>query len=292
MIDFTQKRIADRICAAATKSLLYEVSATPKPGLVDKHNNGSHKDMCFNTFIDSAMALIPWFIEFFNCGQINAKKDSKSVFLSLRELGIKAEYDMRQATGGVNTHKGCVFAFSIMIGAYGAVYANAVNNGEENICREAIIDKIKEIAACSLEDFNKASEGQTNGLKLYNEYHIKGARGEASEGFPTALNIGMPELKKNISEGYDTNDAMVKTMLVLISKVVDTNMISRGGMKKADTKMKLVESRLKDISKDNIYEIADEIDQDFIDDNMSPGGCADILAASMFFYLLERDNLW
>ena len=41
---FTEKR-ADEIAAMAGKSLLYEVSTTPKPGLVDRANSGAHHDM-------------------------------------------------------------------------------------------------------------------------------------------------------------------------------------------------------------------------------------------------------
>ena len=34
----------------AIKSILFEVSASPKPGLVDRYNSGAHKDMDFFTF--------------------------------------------------------------------------------------------------------------------------------------------------------------------------------------------------------------------------------------------------
>ena len=39
------------------RALLYEVSVTPKPGLVDRQNSGSHQDMDFYTFLDSAAAF-------------------------------------------------------------------------------------------------------------------------------------------------------------------------------------------------------------------------------------------
>ena len=43
-------QFTDRIAEFATRALLYEVSVTPKPGLVDRANAGSHQDMDFYTF--------------------------------------------------------------------------------------------------------------------------------------------------------------------------------------------------------------------------------------------------
>ena len=36
---------ADMIAACAVEALLVEAAATPKPGLVDRSNNGAHRDM-------------------------------------------------------------------------------------------------------------------------------------------------------------------------------------------------------------------------------------------------------
>ena len=66
--EFFRDRAADQAASAAVRGLLYEVSTTPKPGLVDRNNSGSHKDMDFFTFLDSSASLIPWFREFFCLG--------------------------------------------------------------------------------------------------------------------------------------------------------------------------------------------------------------------------------
>ena len=52
---------ARRIAQCAQKALLYEVSVTPKPGLVDRNGCGAHRDMDFFTFLDSAVVLLPYF---------------------------------------------------------------------------------------------------------------------------------------------------------------------------------------------------------------------------------------
>ncbi|MBQ7455901.1 MAG: citrate lyase holo-[Clostridia bacterium] len=57
------KRLADseRIASLAVQSLLDEVCAAPKPGLVDRLDHGSHRDMDIFTFNASAAALWPNF---------------------------------------------------------------------------------------------------------------------------------------------------------------------------------------------------------------------------------------
>ena len=102
------QRLADRIARDACRALLYEVNVTPKPGLVDRNNNGSHRDMDIFTFADSACALYPYFKSCALQG-LAGKENPQELFCSLRPLGREAEEQMKQATNGVNTHKGAIF---------------------------------------------------------------------------------------------------------------------------------------------------------------------------------------
>ena len=77
------------VAKLATKALLYEVSISPKAGLVSRLSNGSHKDMDFYTFIDSALSLDEYFSECFVYGQENDFY-SLNFFKNLRDLGKKA----------------------------------------------------------------------------------------------------------------------------------------------------------------------------------------------------------
>ena len=61
-------QFTDRIAEFATRALLYEVSVTPKPGLVDRANAGYHEDMDFYTFLNSAVSLTPYFCEMVETG--------------------------------------------------------------------------------------------------------------------------------------------------------------------------------------------------------------------------------
>ena len=101
--EFFRDRAADQAASAAVRGLLYEVSTTPKPGLVDRNNSGSHKDMDFFTFLDSSASLIPWFREFFCLGWDHSSESDGQLFERLRYAGQRAEAAMFSATGGINT---------------------------------------------------------------------------------------------------------------------------------------------------------------------------------------------
>ena len=102
----------------AYKALIKEVELTPKPGLVDCANNGSHKDMNIDTFYASANAIKPFICKFIKCG---------NSFDNLRKVGIECEEKMLNATKGINTHKGMIFSLAVICGAIGSVGTSCLN---------------------------------------------------------------------------------------------------------------------------------------------------------------------
>ena len=88
----------------AVRALLYEVTTTPKPGLVDRRNSGSHTDMDSFTFMSSAASLYPYFEACTRAGRKTADGPAPETFAALRPLGCEAEGEMLAATHGVNTH--------------------------------------------------------------------------------------------------------------------------------------------------------------------------------------------
>ena len=108
--------------ALARSALLFEVDLTPKPGLVDAENNGSHPDLSRELFYLSAEALEPYFIQYW---QIGADKPLPAIFPALRRLGLEAEAEMFAATGGRNTHKGVHFCLGLVLAAAGYLYYQA-----------------------------------------------------------------------------------------------------------------------------------------------------------------------
>ena len=270
---------ADTVSNLAVQSLLDEVDTTPKPGLVDRRNSGSHRDMNIGTFYASANALRPYFRSCVRCGMETAADPGEATFLQLRQLGLQAEQAMFAATGGVNTHKGAIFTMGILCGAAGRLWKPEDGWEEREIFRE--------VAAMTREtmeqDFLKG--GDTVGQRLYRDYGIRGIRGQAAEGLPAVAELGLPRFRAYLQEGLGQNEAGIRTLLHLIARVEDTNMIARGGMEGAKQGAEVCAALL-----EQEFTLADveKLDDWFISRNLSPGGCADLLAAVYFLQALTK----
>lgn len=288
----TEKRILEgllaadgaRIGALVTQALLDEVDTTPKPGLVDKNNSGAHGDMTRQTFYDSAAALADYWPDCFHTGGETASLPPEETFTRLRVRGLDAEKAMRQATGGVNTHKGAIFLLGILCGALGRLWrpARPVASPKE-VCGESR----RMVSAALNAEWAVLTENPpahpTAGERLYLQYGIKGARGEAESGFVRVLQTSLPVLEKELSKGNSRNEGAVAALLALIAQDADTNMIHRGGIDLAQRMSRETALRLAN-DPDGYMQLAAELDEAFIAQNLSPGGCADLLSVTLFFH--------
>lgn len=281
MHDYFRDRRAQEVGCCAVKAVLSEVSVTPKPGLVDRKDSGSHSDMDFFTFMDSAAALSPWFPRFFRAGWDN----ETGLFSALRKMGQQAEREMFAATGGVNTHKGLIFSMAILCGALGRAMAEHFPQTPE---REAVLDIVRDLGKESLGDFDR-KEAETAGLRCHRHHGILGIRGEAAEGFPAVFGIGLPTLEHWLEQGSALNDAAAATLIALIAGVVDTNMIHRGGQDEALLRRKEASELLRRLTPENITAELEELNREYIRRHLSPGGCADLLALTLFIHFIEQN---
>ncbi|MDR0851861.1 MAG: citrate lyase holo-[acyl-carrier protein] synthase, partial [Clostridiales Family XIII bacterium] len=216
---------ADQISAAAVRALLYEVSITPKPGLVDRVNNGAHSDMNYYTFIDSSCALITYFRETVRFAA-NYTGEISGLLDRLGPLGRRAEKEMFVATGGVNTQKGLIFSLGLFCAAAGYLYQSA-----EILTLSNLLDTVQIIAAeKDGVPSDRTENDPTHGMSVCIQYGISGIRGEASKGFPCVRKIGYPVLKSLIQQGVCTDEAGAITLLLLIAATEDTNIIYRAGL--------------------------------------------------------------
>lgn len=259
----------------AALSLLDEVSVTPKPGLVDRANSGSHRDMTLSTFVSSTAALVPYFRDCVRIGWDTRQDSPETAFRLLRQAGKKAEEAMYLATSGVNTHKGAIFTMGILCGAAGRSWDSG-------------FDSLLTVAGSMTRDAMEADfrnmDSSTAGGRLFLLHGIRGIRGEAADGFPALRETGLPVFRRCLSEGLCWNDAGMVTLLHLIARVEDTNMIARGGMDLA------AEARrwAAELRNTPTREMISQLDARFIRNHLSPGGCADLLAAVCFLHRLIR----
>lgn len=287
MFEFFTERFSDNISRLAIRALLYEVSVTPKPGLVDRVNNGAHKDMDFYSFIDSSLTLLPYFRNCVNLGLKHAEIADEDLFSLLRPEGVLAEKQMLAMTGGVNTHKGAIFSLGLICAAIGRIEACGGQLDEKTVCCE-----VKKLAKYSLKDYELTVNREHTGIEMaYVKYRFTGARGEAASGFQHVLRMALPELRCQLERGKTLNDAGVFALLRLISIIEDTNVVKRCDRQALEN----IQHKAKVMLEQNITHM-DEVeimDQLLIEKNISPGGCADLLAITYFFHFLltESDSL-
>lgn len=327
----------EHIAALAVQSLVDEVHTTPKPGLVDRRNNGSHTDMDVSTFLASANALESYFQECVKIGQETcnltpetdnhiSQPDSPvtktprlspaaplspaDTFSLLRQAGIAAEAAMYKATGGVNTHKGIIYTMGVLCGSLGRLWTpeHPIADTEAVLaeCARMVEHSVKSDFASinsSLTDTPTTETPTTEtsttdaadnptvltnhftaGLRLYQEQGLTGIRGEVAAGLPSVINIGLPAYKKALQAGLSANDAGAVTLLHLIAGVKDTNLYHRGGNDGAAYAASAAQNLLAHAPYPSAR-LIEALDDAFIARNLSPGGCADLLAVTYFLFM-------
>lgn len=263
----------------AVQALKLEAGTTPKPGLVDREGNGAHSDMDYAMFLTSSEALRTCFESCAAAGMAGEKPET------FREIGLAGEQSMYEATNHVNTHKGLIFSMGILCGVLGELVTC-----QEAFSEEDVRGRVKALA-CSL--LQGVAVSETHGQKVLKETGTKGIRGEAESGFGSVFDIGLPALRKALAEGNTLNDAMIKTLLTLMSQTEDSNVVYRGGPEglafvkhQAAEILSLMDGVLtgKDLDRVRAFDTA------CIEKNLSPGGSADLLALTAMLYLFFEEN--
>jgi len=267
-----------RLAALSRACLEAEVSATPKPGLVDRATCGAHTDMDHPMFLRSAAALEPHFAAMADFGSKNT--EFPALLAGLRQLGMAAEADMYAATGGVNTHKGAVFSLGLLCGCAGRREALGLPRTAEGLCAD-----VAEMTAgiCAREYAGlEHKENPTKGERMYLRYRVTGARGEAESGFFAARSWGLPVLKACLEAGWRENDALVAVLCALMARMIDTNVLARRDMETAEWLRRRMTGTVWDEG------ALSRLDAELTRRNISPGGCADMVALTLWLYRYEQ----
>lgn len=285
----TYENFAHYTAALAQRAVLYEVSTTPKPGLVDRLNNGAHKDMNFFTFLASSTVLYRGFYEFTLEGTLFNEKNFSLLLKKLRPIGIECEKNMFKTTAGVNTHKGVIFSLGIICGVLGYLHKNT---GNMSFPAELICEMVRKTAKnITVNDFKniESKETLTHGEYLYKTYGLKGIRGEVENGFESLRKKALPLMRSSKTPCLERNDLFLEILLNIMCCCEDTNIASRSGIEGLNY-AKASASRFLDeggIFQKNAKEKLSLMNKDFVKKNISPGGSADLLAAAIFLGLIE-----
>ena len=251
--------VADRIADFARQALMEEAMLTPKPGLVDRNNRGAHMDMDLPLMIRSARALYPTF-------RRAALLGLGLGTTSLREIGLEGEKQMTEATGGVNTHRGALYALGLFAWAWARRAATGKSLTEEigQAAKEVRMERGRPLPS-------------SHGQQIRAAYGVEGPEDEAFLGFPAARKVHAYLVKS----GGDVKGALLIAMLA----TDDANLLYRGGKegltlaRKEASKALLLEGEARDRA-------LLRMDRLFIEKNLSPGGSADMLALGLAAYRL------
>lgn len=272
--------IPDHVANVAGGALLAELDTWPKPGLVSYVDQGSHTDMDAGTFEASTAALIPFFAQLTEAGANGAD------MTALREIGIAAERAMLSATGGVNTHRGAIFGLGLLCAAAGASWS-----GRGAIWRPAWLGEVvRRRWGGSI--LRGPIPLRSHGTDAWRRFGAGGARAQAACGFPHALEVALPALRlARTTQTDDPQAARVQAFFALLAEMEDTNLLHRGGAEG----LSFAQQAAKDflgrggIAQDDWREEAANVHHAFVARRLSPGGCADLLAISLFLDALETD---
>lgn len=258
------------LAASAERALREELAAYPKPGLVSHRDRGSHADMTAWHFERSIDALRPYFGEVAHAGARGAGFDT------LRALGVRAERTMLHATGGVNTHRGAIFALGLLVAAAAGPDDGPLGERVRTRWGDALL--------------RHRSPAGSHGDAARQRYGAGGALREAAAGFPSVYRVGLPGLRAAARRTGDARRAAVHAFFCLLAEVEDTNLLHRGGA----AGLAWARARATTFLEGGGALAADwerralDVHVDFVERRLSPGGCADLLAATLLVDALER----
>lgn len=271
-------RAVETIGEAAAHALRLELAVAPKPGLVTLVSSGSHTDMDAATFLASIAAITPYFHE------IAAAGFALSSFAVLQRLGIEAERTMSTATSGINTHRGAIFTLGLLAAAAGRMLRCGRPLAPASLTAF--------VAACWGPDILDAADKapRSPGSLAAQAHGVPGARQQAARGFPAISRLALPAFRRAHRRTRCLNAAAVETLFALIADLDDTNLLHRGGREGADFARDAAAGFLTagGVSAPGWETRAEAIGEAFVARRLSPGGCADLLAATLFLVEIER----
>ena len=255
----------------ASMALQAELDTTPKPGLVDRNDNGAHRDMDHALMRRSIQALHPYFVRLAQIGFDNPQPRHDEI----QQVGIEAEQAMFKATGGVNTHKGALFSIGLAAVALGGMACS--NNAQLH----SLSNSIASLASL----FPDTSE--THGSKAKANNKLKGALDNAREGYTQLFKAWLPFYLDRLAEG--DRYALHKTLLRIMCDLDDTNIVYRTSMETMQEVQAEARRMLEHIPETTHFEAAlQAMNTDYIRRNISPGGSADMLSLVVFLSNVVR----
>ena len=262
----------ERLAAGLAEGARRELYLTPKPGLVDRRNQGSHPDLSL-ALMEASIGIVRDFLEATVRSLVNGE-----AFESQKQLGIVAEQRL-YAELGTNTHKGFIFLSGMLL-----IARWHADSDDETRIRETL-------SQLAIRFFRMAPVLPSNGQRVREQYQAQGIVGETALGLPALFDVGLPAFRRAMMRYDDLETASFAMMAALMQAVEDTTTLHRSGplgLHRLKKDGKRLERLIADGGDYRAF-LAD-LDRDYIRMNMTMGGVADMIGMS-FGVLLAHGAL-
>ncbi|MCF9019619.1 triphosphoribosyl-dephospho-CoA synthase [Pseudomonas syringae] len=269
--------LSEHLADLAVDALMDEANLSPKPALVDRRGNGAHTDLHLGLMHASALSLWPTF-KLMAEAAAQFQSPEQPLREELGRLGREGEAAMLHTTGGVNTHRGAIWALGLLVTA-AALDVNDCTPA--SICQRA--------ARLALIKDRQVVASNSHGSIVAQRYGAMGAREQAQQGFPAVMNVALPQLQRSRAAGSGEQNARLDALLAIMTTLADTCVLYRAG---PEGLLAMQQGAQRVLDAGGSASLAGrrelhELDKQLLALNASPGGAADLLAACLFIDGLE-----
>ena len=292
--------------ALARQALIAEAELTPKPGLVDRRGPGAHADLSLDLMRRSAFAIEP-FIRLMAFQSMN-EQPSPRLRATLAATGRAAEQAMLRATNGSNTHKGAIWMLGLLAAAASVGRDELPTSpslrrdhgplirGRDAATRKLNASDIARTAGliAAFEDPYSPNAPLSHGQIIAQRFGVTGARGEAINGFPHIIEVGLPVLHARRRAHAPEPIARLDALLAIMAGLSDTCLLYRGGRTALEATQQGAAAVIAagGVGTPHGQERLYALDSRLLELGVSPGGSADLLAGTLFLDSIERQPSW
>ena len=241
----------EALAVGLVEGALQELNLSPKPGLVDRLDQGSHPDLTFESMHHSARLLAIYLDDLLECQRAGRPLGD------FVQAGLEAERRMWRAVHA-NSHKGYIFLAGLLLVA-------ACNCcGRLEYLRSAI-------SAVAAHLFGQESPAPAESAG--------GIRSEAMHGLPAVFEHGWPRYREALALGWPLEEAGFLLMGVLMQHVEDTTAVHRCGVDGL-ARVRGDGARLQQLleRRQDPRPFLRSINHDYRSSNLTMGGVADCMA--------------
>lgn len=261
------------------QALYKEVSLENKPALVCPNHNGGHEDMDYDLFLISIQSLAGYFKQMCELGY------QRVDFEQLRQCAIQAEQKMLMKTQGINTHRGAIFNLGMLSASIGRCVYEQLSLSIENIINTLIKSWQDDLL------YKLPRQTHSHGQIIRQKYGLMGAIEQVAYGFPTVREWALPCLKNAHRQGLNPCDVYLQTLIMLMSKLDDSNMVWRGGLEALTNVQQQAHELLMygGVSTNEGKQRLKQLHEYCLKYRLSAGGSADLLSVTIVLAEIEHE---